>query len=385
LDFDLPREVRMLQAMVRKFVQQELLPIEMQVPEGEETPPDILRPLQEKARSLGLWLLDVPKEHGGAGLSLLARCVINEELYQSRALPWRQHELFGPVLGPVLHFCNEEQKERFLFPVIQGRIRIAFAQTEPDAGSDPAGMRTRAARDGNEYVLNGAKRFITGAGRADFVQVVCVTDPEKRARGGISVLIVDMKAPGVKLVRQWQTMMGDAPWEISFDDVRVPVANRIGEEGQGFELGQKFLTVGRVRNHGARSVGVAQRAMEMAMDYARQRVTFGQPLSERQAVQFMIADSAIDIRAARLLVYDTAWRYDQGQDVRNESYMTKVFCTEMASRVVDRAMQIHGGVGLTKELPLEYWYRQLRSNRITEGPVEVLRWRMARNLFRARG
>jgi acyl-CoA dehydrogenase len=194
-----------------------------------------------------------------------------------------------------------------------------------------------------------------------------------------------MKSPGVNLVRQWPTMMGDAPWEISFENVRVPAANLIGEEGQGFALAQRWLTIGRVRGHGARCVGIAQRAMEMAMDYSRQRVTFGQPLSERQAIQFMIADSAIDIHAARLMVHSTAWRHDQGEEVRNESYMTKIFCTEMANRVVDRAIQIHGGVGLTKELPLEYWFRQLRSIRITEGVPEVLRWRMARNLIRARG
>ena len=169
------------------------------------------------------------------------------------------------------------------------------------------------------------------------------------------------------------------------DNVRVPVENRIGEEGQGFELGQKWLTVGRVKGHGARCVGIAQRALEMAMDYARHRVTFGQPLADRQAVQFMIADSAIEIRAARLMVYETAWKADQGKDVRNDSYMTKIFCTEMASRVVDRAIQIHGGVGLTQELPLEYWYRQLRSIRITEGVTEVLRWRLARNLTRGQG
>ena len=180
-------------------------------------------------------------------------------------------------------------------------------------------------------------------------------------------------------------MMGDKPWELAFDNVRVPVENRIGEEGKGFSLAQNWLTFGRVQGHGARSVGIAQRSLEMAMDYARQRVTFGQPLSERQAIQFMIADSAIEIEATRLLIYETAWRYDQGQDVRNESYMVKIFCTEMASRVVDRAIQIHGGVGLTMDLPLQYWYRQMRSIRITEGVTEVLRWRLARNLIRARG
>ena len=385
MDFELPRDVKMLQGLVRKFVEQELIPIEMRTNLDEYVPDEVLKPLQEKSRALGLWLLDVPKEYGGLGLSLLARCVVQEEVSKTKAMPFRHNDIFGPRVGPILYSGNEEQKQRFLYPVIRGELQVCFAQTEPDSGADPAGMRTRATRDGDHYVLNGTKRFITGAGEADYAQVICLTDPEKRARGGISCLMVDMKAPGVQLVRQWPTMMGDAPWELAFDNVRVPVENRIGEEGQGFQLGQEWLTVGRVQGHGARCVGIAQRSLEMAMDYARQRVTFGQPLSERQAIQFMISDSAIEIQAARLLVYRTAWMYDQGQDTRNDSYMTKIYCTEMAGRVVDRAMQIHGGVGLTKSLPLEYWYRQLRSIRITEGVTEVLRWRLARNLTRERG
>jgi acyl-CoA dehydrogenase len=375
----------MMQGLLRKFVDQELIPIEMQVNLDEEIDPAVLKPLQEKVKALGLWHLEVPKEYGGLGMGLLARCVVQEEISRTKALPFRHNDLFGPQIGPILYHCNDEQKERFLFPAMRGEIDICFAQTEPDSGADPGGMRTRAVREGDHYVLNGSKRFITGAGQADYAQVVCVTDPEKRQRGGISVLMVDMKSPGVQLVRQWPTMMGDKPWELAFDNVRVPVENRLGEEGKGFGLAQNWLTFGRVQGHGARSVGIAQRSLEMAMDYARQRVTFGQPLSERQAIQFMISDSAIELQAARLMVYDCAWRYDQGQDVRDESYMVKVFCTEMASRVVDRAIQIHGGVGLTMDLPLQYWYRQMRSIRITEGVTEVLRWRLARNLIRARG
>jgi len=376
----------MLQGLVRKFVEQELIPIEMEsLRDDEEIDPDLLASLQEKTKALGLWHLEVPKEFGGLGLGLLARCVVQEEMSKTKALPFRHNTLFGPNVGPILYEGNDDQKERFLYPVLRGELLVCFAQTEPDSGADPAGMRTRAVRDGDHYVLNGSKRFITEAGEADYAQVICVTDPEKRARGGISCLMVDMKSPGVQLVRQWPTMMGDRPWEIAFDNVRVPVENRLGEEGQGFSLGQKWLTVGRVKGHGARCVGIAQRCLDMAMDYARQRVTFGQPLSERQAIQFMIADSAIELDAARLMVYRTACKYDQGLDTRDESYMTKIYCTEMASRVVDRAMQIHGGVGLMKELPLEYWFRQVRSIRITEGVTEVLRWRLARNLIRARG
>ncbi len=385
MDFDLPEELQMVKETVRRFVDRELIPLERDFrPEGEEMPENLLRPLQEKAKAMGLWMLDVPQEYGGAGLGLLARCVIAEEVSRTVLLPFRGHELFGPEVRPVLFHCNEEQKQRFLYPVIRGELRVCFAQTEPDAGSDPAGMRARAVRDGDYFVLNGAKRFITGAGRADYAQVMAVTDPEKRARGGITCFLVDLKSPGVTLARQWPTMMGDAPWEIVFENARVPAANVIGKVGEGFSLAQKWITEGRIRGHGARPVGIAQRALDMMMDYAHHRVTFGRPLADRQAVQFMIADSAMELHAARLMVYECAWRHDQGEDVRNLSYMVKIMCTEMVGRVVDRSMQMHGGIGLTKDLPLEWWYRQVRSIRITEGATEVLRWRLAQNLMKAR-
>lgn len=383
MDFELPPEIRAFQVRVRRFVQEELIPIENESNQHERMPEELSRRLREKAKAEGLWLLDVPREHGGQGLGLLASCVAEEELAKTKALPFRHHNVFGPRIGPILYECNEEQKQRFLYPVIRGELQVCFAQTEPEAGSDPASMRTRAVREGDHYILNGYKRFITFADEADYAQVVCVTDPEKGARGGISVLMVDMKAPGVQLIRRQPTMMGDEPWEIRFENVRVPVEDRIGREGEGFRLAQRWLTFGRVRGHGARCVGIAQRALDLMLDHVRTQTALDPSFSEHQAIQFMIADSAIELRAARLMVYETAWRFDRGEDVRNESYMVKVFCTEMAGRVVDRAIQATGSAGLTRELPLEYWYRQLRSIRITEGVTEVLRWRLGRNLARA--
>jgi acyl-CoA dehydrogenase len=347
-------------------------------------PDKYLRPLQKKAKSIGLWLLDIPKEYGGADLDLLTRCVISEELGRTVVIPYRINEVFGPDVRPPLLYCKGEQKEKYLHPVLNGEKRMCFALTEPDAGSDPAAMQTRAVRDGDDFIISGTKRFISGAGYSQFAQVWALTDPEKRARGGITSFLVDLDTPGVNLTRQQPTMMGDSPWEIVFENVRVPVANVLGEVGGGFAMTQEWLTDGRVRCHGAQSVGMAQRALEMMMDYSQDRITFGKPLSERQIIQFMISDSAMEIHAARLMVHECAWRYDRGENVRDTSYMVKITCTEMASRVVDRAIQVFGGMGLTKELPLEWMYRQLRSIRITEGATEVLRWRLARNLLKKR-
>jgi len=385
MDFNLSDEQLLLKETVRRFVDEELIPLEAEYrPEADAMPEEYLRPLQKKAKAIGLWLLDIPKEYGGADLDLLTRCVISEELGRTVVIPYRINEVFGPDVRPPLLYCKGEQKEKYLYPVLNGEKRMCFALTEPDAGSDPAGMQTRAVRDGDDFILNGTKRFISGAGYAQFAQVWALTDPEKRARGGITSFLVDMDTPGVNLTRQQPTMMGDSPWEIVFDNVRVPVANVLGEVGQGFAITQEWLTDGRVRCHGSQSVGMAQRALEMMMDYAQNRVTFGKPLSERQIIQFMIADSAMEIHAARLMVHECAWRYDRGENVRDTSYMVKITCTEMASRVVDRAIQVFGGMGLTKELPLEWMYRQLRSIRITEGATEVLRWRLARNLLKKR-
>ena len=297
MDFNLPEEIQILRDTVRRFVDKELIPLEREYRHDSEGPmPDhLLKPLQEKTKAMGLWMLDVPSEYGGAGLGLLPRCIIHEEIARAASLPFRSLELFGPEVRPVLFYCSDEQKERFLKPVLRGEMKFCFAQTEPDAGSDPANMRTRAVRDGDDFIINGTKRFITAAGRADYVQLMAVTDPEKKARGGISCFAVDLKSPGVNLERQWPAMMGEAPWQLYFENVRVPANNVIGQIGGGFSIAQKWIGEGRIRGHGARPVGIASRALDMMIEYSKVRTTFGKPLSERQAIQFMIADSAMEI------------------------------------------------------------------------------------------
>ena len=384
MNFELPEELRMLKDTVRKFVDRELIPIERETCDGHKLKPDVRAMLEEKAKALGLWLYDVPEEYGGQGLGLLAKAVVWAEMGRTIALPTRNANIFGPAVSPILYFLNDEQKERYLLPVLAGEKKHCFAQTEPDAGGDPGSMRTTAVRDGDHYVINGMKRFITGADEADFVQIIAATDREKGSRGGISAFLADMDTPGIKLLRPQVTMMDDRPWEIAFEDVRVPVENLIGAEGEGFKHAQNWISAGRIR-HGARSMGVIERCLELGAAYAKQRVTFGKPLSERQAVQWMLVDMHTELHQLTLMVHHAAWKGDRGEDIRYEAYMCKYFGDTKSWEAADRCMQIHGGIGLTTDLPIERMWRDQRSMIITEGPTEILKHALARHVLRKYG
>jgi len=386
MDFQLPEELRMFKDSLRKFVNNELIPIERQTvsAEGEEVKPEFLGRLQQRAKDLGIWMMEVPEEYGGPGLSLFQRAIVVEELSRTIALPARGEGITGPSVRHILFTLTGELKEKYLLPVLRGEKKVAFAQTEPDAGSDPGGMRTTAVRDGNHYVINGTKRFITGANKAHFMQLMAATDRSKGSHGGISCFLVDMDTPGVKLGTSYQTMMGDRPWEIILDNVRVPATQLIGEEGKGFGLAQKWLGAGRIK-HGARALGVAERCLEMATSYAKQRSTFGRPLADRQAIQWKLADMYIELQAARLLVYKAASRLDAGEDAREDCYVCKYYADEMAFRAADECMQIHGGIALTTDLPIEKMWRQQRSYRITEGASEVMKMVIARHVLKTYG
>ena len=323
MDFELPEELKLLKNTVRTFVDRELIPVEMNAMDGPGMRPEVRADLERKAKDLGLWLLDVPTEYGGQGLSLLGMVVVWEEISRTVALPPRGPGVFGPDLRPVLFTLNPAQKEKYLFPVLRGEKTTAFAQSEPDAGSDPGAMRTTAVRKGDHYVINGYKRWITKAQDADFLQLVAATDRSKGSRGGLSMFLVDTATPGVKIVRRTPTMMSDMPCEIALDDVIVPAENLIGKEGEGMRQAQSWITAGRLYQ-ACRGLGVAKRCLDLAVSYAKQRVTFGAPLADRQAVQFMIADSFTEHRMTQLFVYQLAARTDAGVAARHESYMAKI-------------------------------------------------------------
>jgi acyl-CoA dehydrogenase len=384
MNFELPPEIRMLKEAVRKFVDKELIPIERVAREGNKLKPDMRVHLADKAKALGLAGYDVPREYGGLGMGLIAKVTVWAELGRSIALPARGGDIFGPNVSPILYHLDDDQKKKYLIPTIRGELNWCLAQTEPDAGGDPGSMRTTAVRRGEHYVVNGVKRFITGADEAHYTQLIAATDRSKGSHGGISAFIVDMKSPGVQLVRTQELVVDDRPWEITFDNVKVPVENRIGREGEGFAHAQHWLNVGRLR-HGARGIGVIERCLELGARYAKQRVTFGRPLAERQAIQWMLVDSFMELHQLRLMVYDAAWKYDQGRDIRAEAYMAKIFGDTQSFHAADRCLEIHGGIGLATDLPIEKFWRDQRSMMITEGPIEILKMTLARHVLRTYG
>ncbi len=383
MDFELPEELRLLKENIRRFVDRELIPLEREVVNDVKLQKELPKRLRGKVEALGVLGYDIPEEFGGLGLGMMAKVIVWSEVSRTTALPARGMSIFGPPVSPILYKLEGQARENYLMPVIRGEKRACFAQTEADAGSDPAAMRTSAVRDGDHYMINGVKRFITGADEADFAQVFAVTDAEKRSRGGISGFLVDMNTPGVKVAASYDLMVDDKPCEIVFENVRVPATNLIGKEGDGFELAQSWINSGRIR-HGARSLGVIERCLELATAYAKQRKTFGAPLAQRQAIQWPILDMHMDAHKLRLMLHHAAWKFDRGEDCREEAFMVKIFGDERSFWAADRCMQIYGGMGLSKELPIERFFRDQRSMMITEGAIEVLRMALARMILGVR-
>jgi acyl-CoA dehydrogenase len=387
MDFEIAEEHRMLKDLVANFVRDELLPLEPGVlareaeGKGLGVGPAEHKRLDEVSRTLGLWGLDAPEDIGGADLPAVAMVGVNEEL--GRTVTPYTLPPDSPNLRMLMATVNEAQKKAYLEPYVRGETISAIGISEPGAGGDPAGMTTHAVRDGDDWVINGRKIWISRAEDADFTILMAVTDREKRSRGGISAFLVDKGTPGFNVLRRIPMIGGAATYEIALEDCRVPAWKLLGEEGNGFAPMQLRLGTRRIEM-ASWSIGMAQRALDMIIEYAPQRKTFGVPLSERQAIQFWVADAATQIHAARLMTYDCAWKLDQGRDVRLEISMIKSFATEMAFEVVDHAMQTFGAMGMTKELPLQQMANKLRTMRIYDGPTEVHKWVVARNLLGTR-
>ncbi|HEX7744330.1 MAG TPA: acyl-CoA dehydrogenase family protein [Micromonosporaceae bacterium] len=380
MDFALTDEERAIRDTARDFIRREVMPLEQELLRRERAhQPGLdrtgLRELQLKARKFGFWGLATPEEYGGMDLPAVMQSLIWTELGRT-FVPFR----FGGEADNILFHATEEQKREFLIPTIEGERISCFAITEPGAGSDAANIRMSARRDGHDWILDGEKTFITNGNDADFAIVVAVTDREKGARrGGATAFLVD-RAMGWRS-EFIQTMGEGGPASLVFDGVRVPHRNILGEVGQGFELGMQWIGKGRytIPSH---ALGIAERTLQMAIDYANTRETFGAKIGTNQAIQWMIADSETELEAARWLVLRAAWTVDQGMDPRHASSMAKLYGAGMVNRVVDRVLQIHGGMGYTRELPIERWYRQVRLYRIFEGTDEMQRLIIARDLLR---
>jgi acyl-CoA dehydrogenase len=384
MDFELPEDFRMLRDLARRFVRQEMIPLEGVLMareaqgQGDSLAPEERARLDEVSHAMGLWALDAPAEMGGMDLPNVALVGVNEAIGSTPVNYVLPPD--SPNLRMLMATASDRQRESYLAPYARHETVSAIAISEPGAGGDPAMMTTRADRDGDDWVINGRKIWITRADTADFLIVMAITDQEKRARGGMSAFLVDKGAPGLTLERAIPMIGGASTFELSFDNVRVPGWKMLGAEGEGFAAMQIRLGVRRLQI-GAWCVGAAQRALDMIVEFAPQRVTFGQPLADRQAVQWWVADAEMKIHAARLMTYHAAWKLDRGLDVRAELSMVKVHCTETAWETLDRAMQCFGAMGMTKELPLQMLANQVRTMRIYEGPSEVHRWVVARNLL----
>ncbi|MFC9834304.1 acyl-CoA dehydrogenase family protein [Rhodococcus sp. NPDC127530] len=379
--WELPEEFRMLRDTVRRFMESEVHPLEATLPhDAAGLPREQLIPLQEKARSLGLWAMQTPEEFGGAGLSVLGQVLVAEEAAKCRM------GAFFPALGAfggnppnVMYKATEEQFRKYAQPIIDGTATKAYTSiSEASGGSDPArAIKLKAVRNGDHYVLNGSKMWTSHAEKADWGVVYARTG---EGRGGISCLIVEKDTPGMSFHRIG-VMASFAPYELHFDDVRIPVGNLIGEEGRGFALASDFLVHGRIQ-YAAGPIGIAQTALDMACRWAKDRDVFGGKLADKQGIQWMLVDCEVELRAARLLMYQAAWNADLGRDVRTDASVSKMYGTEVAYKVIDRCIQIHGALGLSDELPLERWFRDLRVKRLGEGATEVQRVVIARELLK---
>ena len=374
MDLRLTEEHKMIRKMTRQFAEKEIAPIAAEMDEKAEVPFENIKKMGE----LGLLGLTVSEEYGGAGMDTVSYCIAVEEISKACA---STAIVMGVQNSLVCHgiekFGTEDQKQRFLVPLAEGKFIGAFALTEPEAGSDAAAQKTTMVLDGDEYIVNGAKNFITSGGFADVILLFGMTDKGQGYRG-ITALLVEKDAPGFSVGKEEDKLgiRASDTSELVFEDCRVPVANRLGEEGQGFKIAMTDLDAGRI-SVAAQALGIAEAAYEAALEYAKVREQFGRPIAKFQGIQWMLADMATRIEASRLLVYNAALAKDRAKETgaryTKEAAMAKLYASETASWVTDLAIQIHGGYGYVKEYHVERYHRDARITRLYEGTSEIQR------------
>src|SRR5659263_545296 len=379
VDFTLPEELVMFRDTLRKFVEKELEPISEKVEEEDRIPDETVNKMAE----LGLFGLAIPADYGGFGMSVLGQCVAMEELSRTNAC-FRTRIGTNNGIGSmgIVLVGTEAQRRKFLPKLATGEMIGAFALTEPNAGSDASAIRTTAVRKGDKYILNGMKHFITNGDIADVSTVMAITDKGKGTKG-ISAFLVEkgFKGFSVGTIERKMGFRGSHTCELVFDDCEVPAENLLGREGEGFKIAMQILDKGRL-TMGASALGSLEKLIDLSRDYAAMRVTFGEPIINRQAIQWMLVNMAIDAYAVRNAVYNAAWKMDRVDRVTKEAAMVKVLATEAAWRASDSAVQIHGGMGYMKGMAVERFYRDLRLLRIYEGTSEILRMIIAREMTR---
>ncbi len=391
IDFEIPEDARAVRNKVRKFVQEECHPAD-EICTADNFD-EVLVGLREKARARGLWCPFVPVEHGGMGLRPLANALVQMELGESYlgALALNTQGPDDATMLTLIEHGTEDQREKYLKPLLNGEKRICYSMTEKAAGADATGMQTTAVLDGDEWVLNGEKWFSSSASVADIALVMAKTDPDAPRHERYSTFLVELPNPGYQILRNIETMqphtdlglkLGGSHSEIRIDNLRVPRDSILGGRGQGFNMGQHRLAYGRLR-HGMHNVAMAQRALDLATGHVIQRETFGKRLADRQGVRWMLADCAAEIYKARLMLLHVAYKAENGMDLRQENGIAKVFMANMVHQVVDTALQLHGALGYSHDTPLARWYTGIRSQRLVDGPDEVHRWRIGANVVKA--
>lgn len=378
MDWTFTEEQRMFRDMVREFVDNEVKPLAGKHDREGKLDPGVV----ERAKELGLFGVVFPEDVGGAGLGEIGYCLMMEELSHgcnSLAGLIGAHEGLG---GMGIHlFANEEQRRRLMPDVAAGRKLCCYALSEPNAGSDAQNLQTTAVKKGDRWILNGQKVWITGADTASLIVAFAANDRSLRAHGGITAFIVEKEFKGLRIgvIDDKMGLRAMHSPEVFFEDCEVPEQNVLGKVGEGFRVAMSILDVGRV-SLSAACIGTAKECLDLSIDYAQKRQTFGKAIIEHQAVQFMLAEMATQIYAMESLTYHTAWMMDAGQRVNREAAIAKYYCTEALGQIVDKAIQIHGGMGYMSELPLERFYRDARVNRIFEGTNEIQRIIVAKDL-----